>query len=357
MYNQAKTKIVISFFLLLIAIAVANIAILPKVFAGVLVNTSVIQLGGASNVNPMIVNDGQSLAIAFTTVGTTAANPSITLTFTGWNNTGSGASFTGAVNSTQTISNTGCTSLTGASAGLPGTLSASGATSGGNGIITISITGGSSLSATTSYCTELTSTTAVTNPGTAGDYNVTLNDSVDSVTVGIDVLNSGGNTYQVTAIINPTFTMSLSATTDSFTGPLSSSSATVTNGVTTTINTNALDGWFVWAKDSNAGLTSASAGHTINSVACGSNYNFAGNTGSDNYGLGVSANSTTNYNYQATHDHGSCLSNTTFNEVATSNTVAANVQFVTHELANISSTSPAGTDYTDTITEIGAGSF
>lgn len=338
--------------MLLIAIAVVNIAILPKVFAGVLVNSSVIELGGASNVNPMIVSDGQSLAIAFTTVNATATNPSITLTFTGWSGTTAGA-----VNATQTISDTGCTALTGASAGLPGTLTASGATSGGNGVITIAISGSVALAASTSYCTELTSTTAVTNPSTAGDYNVTINDSIDSVTLGIDVLSSGGNTYQVTAIINPTFTMALSATTDSFTGPLSSTRYTVTNGVTTTINTNALDGWFVWAEDSNAGLTSATAGHTINSVACGTNFDFATNTGSDNYGLGVSADPTTDYNYQTTSDHGSCLSNTTFNEIATSNTVAANVQFVTHELANISPTSPAGTDYTDTITEIGAGSF
>lgn len=342
--RQHKNKKLTAIFLLM-CLVVANLIILPKVFAGTLTNASLIEMGGASNVSPMIVGDGQSLAIAFTTVNATSSSPSITLTFTGWT-----GGTSGIVNTTQTVSNTGCTALTGASAGLPGTLTASGS----GDVITIS--GSTTLSASTSYCTELTSTSAVTNPTTVGEYSVTVNDSVDSETLAIDVLSAGGNVYSITATINPTFTMSLSGSTDAFTGALSSTAVTTSTGITTTINTNAKDGWFVWATDSNAGLTSVQAGHTIPSVATGANYSFSTHTGTDNYGLGVSAFNTTNYAYGA-GTTGSGLSNTTYNEIATNTTAASNQTFVTHELANISPTSPSATDYTDTITEIGAGSF
>lgn len=329
-------------------IVILNLAFLPEAFAGTFTNASIIELGGASNVNPMIVGDGQSLAIAFTPATTTAANPTITLTFTGW--TGGSA---GSVNATQTISNTGCTSLTGATNVLPGSLSASGS----GAVITINSTGGSNaLSSGTSYCTELTSTSAVTNPASAGVYNVAISDSSDSISSSIDVLSSGGNAYSVTATVASTFTMSLSGTSDAFTGTLSTASTTVTNGITTTINTNAANGWFVWAEDSNGGLTSASASKTISSVATGANYNFSAHTGTEGYGLGVSADNTSNYAYGG-GTTGSGLSNTAFNEIATNGSPAANVTFVTHELANISGTTPAASDYTDTITEIGAGSF
>jgi hypothetical protein len=78
--------------------------------------------------------------------------------------------------------------------------------------------------------------------------------------------------------------------------------------------------------------------------------------GTEAYALGVSANNTANYAYGSSNAGGG-LSNTAFNEIATSNTTASNVTFVTHELADISGTTPPATDYTDTITLIGAGSF
>lgn len=346
MKHLKKLPIVLVVLLLL----VANLTLIPKAFAGTLTASSVIELG-ASNANPMIVSDGQSLAIAFTTAGATGTNPSITLTFTGW--TGGSA---GSVNATQSISNTGCTALTGASAGLPGTLSASGNAS--TGVITISSSGGSnSLSATTSYCTELTSTSAVTNPNTPGVYQVTINDGVDSQTDAIDVLSSGANAYSITAVVGQYFTMSLSGTTDSFSSNLSSSAVTTSTGITTTINTNAASGWFVWAEDANAGLKSTSASKTINSVSTGSNHAMNGGTiGTEAYALGVSADNTTNYAYGGGTTGGG-LSTSTFNEIATNSSPASNVTFVTHELADISNTTPPATDYTDTITEIGAGSF
>jgi len=348
-------SLIISLALILVLV---NFAFLPKVFAGSLINAQLVEEGGASNVNPMIVGDGQSLALAFTTVNATATNWSMSITFSGW--TGSGG--TGTVNTSQTISNTGCggsSGLFGASyTGLPGTLAASGTTA-SNSYITISSSGGSNaLSASTSYCTILTSTSAVTNPTTASSYSVTINDSVDSITVELNVLTAGANQYTVSATVAPTFTMALNATSDTFNpNNLSASSTTVTaNGVKTTISTNAADGWFVWAEDLNNGLKSASTGVTIPSVASGSNYNFSTHTGTPGYGLGVTADNTTNYAYGG-GTTGGALSNSTYYEIATNNAPAAGVQFYTYELANISATTPSGNDYTDTITEIGAGSF
>ena len=338
------------------ALVLANMLIIPKVLAGTLTASSVIELGGSGNASPMIVGDGQSLAIAFTTSasGGTGTNPSLTLTFTGW--TGGSA---GSVNTTQSVSNGSCTTLTGASAGLPGTLSASGSGT----VITISSSGGSnSLSASTSYCTELTSTSAVTNPTTAGVYDVTINDSVDSQTDAIDVLSSGANAYTITGTVAPTFTMSLSGASDSFPSNLSATALTVSSGITTTISTNAASGWFVWAEDANAGLKSTSASTTIGTVPTGANQTMNSGTygpGHAAYGLGVSgspAYNTANYAYNSGTTGGG-LSNSIFNEIATSSSAASNAQFTTHELANITNTTPPATDYTDTITEIGAGSF
>ena len=333
---------------LVLLLAVVNLTVVPKAFAGTFSNSSITELGGASNVNPMIAGDGQSLAIAFTPSTTTSANPTITITFTGW--TGGTA---GSVNATQTISNTGCTALTGATAGLPGTLSASGS----GAVLSISSTGGSNtLNSGTTYCTELTSTTAVTNPTTPSPYNVTISDTSDSITQSIDVLSTGANGYTVGAAVGSTFTMSLSGTTDSFSGNLSSAGVTTSTGITTTINTNAANGWLVWAEDANGGLKSTVASKTINSVSAGSNYNFSSNSGTEGYGIGVSADNTANYAYGG-GTTGGALSSSTYYEIATSATQATNVTFVTRELANISSTTPPASDYTDTITEIGAGSF
>ena len=335
----------------ILALIVANLAFLPNTSAGSLTHSSVIEMGGAGNITPMIVSDGQSLAIAFTTVSATATNPTITLTFTGW--TGGAA---GIVNTTQTINNTGCTALTGASAGIPGTLAASGS----GAVLTIASSGGSNaLSATTSYCTELTSTTAVTNPSAGGVYGVTINDGTDSQTDEIDVLTSGANAYTATATVGPTFTMTLTGSTDAL-GSLGTGAVTLSPGIPVAIATNAATGWFVWAEDSNAGLksTSAGGGTQIPTVTTGSNQTMnSGSFGPGHaaYGLGVSADNTTNYAYGGGTTGGG-LSTSTFNEIATLGTPGS-ANFTAHELANIATSTPAATDYSDVVTLIGAGSF
>jgi len=338
MKNIPRTGIL----LLLLAVLVANFAfLLPKAFASSLTKTSILEIGGASNANPMIASDGQQVVLDFKTVGSGSTTASVNF------NNFSG----GTVNTTQSISSTGCTTYFPNATLLPGgSLAASGSGT------TVSITGITALAATTEYCTILTSTTAVTNP-VAGVYSALVTVGSDSQTAAFDVLASGANAYSITGTVAPTFTMSLSGTTDSFGSNLSASALTVSTGITATVSTNAASGWSLYAKDSNAGLASASAGHTIASVSPGSNVTMnGGSIGAEKYALGVSTNNTANYAYNGGTTGGG-LSSSAYNQIATSSSAGSNVTQVLHELADISASTQPGADYTDTVTVIGTGSF
>ncbi len=336
-----KTKN-IKIFVVVLALLLVNFSFLiSKAFAGTLTKTTILEIGGSSNVNPMIASDGQQLAVDFKTSGSGATSATINF------NNFSG----GTVNSTQTVSSTGCTTYFPNATLLPGSLTAAGASN------TITISSITSLSASTEYCTILTSTTAVTNPSSTGVYSALVTAGSDSQNAAFDVLSSGANAYSITGTVASTFTLALSGTTDTFGSNLSATALTTSTGITTTVNTNAASGWNLYAKDSNAGLTSASAGHTIASVSTGSNHTMnSGTIGTEAYALGVSANNTTDYAYGGGTTGGG-LSSSAFNQVATSASPANNVTQVLHELADISPTTPPGSDYTDTITVIGTGSF
>jgi hypothetical protein len=330
---------------LILALALAIVPMLnSRVFAGALTNTSILELGGASNVNPMIVSANQAFALDFKTVGAGATTASVNFNaFTG-----------GTVNGTQSISSTGCANYFPGSTPLTSgsTLAASGSGT------TISISNISALAATTEYCTVLTSTSAVTNPGSGGVYSALVTVGSDSKTAAFDVLSlSTDNSYTINGTVSPTFTMALSGLTSGADpiATLSASALTVSTGAVTTINTNATNGWNLYAMDANAGLHSTNASHTIPSVAGGSSVDFS-TPGTEQYGLGVSANATTNYTYTGSN-HGGALSSSAFNSIATSGTTATNVAQTLHELVNISATTQPASDYADTITLIGAGSF
>lgn len=341
MRNLINAWLRLKYYLAVATILLLSIAYLSKVSAAGLTNSSLLEIGGASNANPMIVSDGQELVIDFTDL-TTGTPSSITENFNNFSG--------GTVNGTQTISSTGCTTYFPSATLLPGSLTAAGASN----VITIS--GATSLTSGTNYCTILTSNTAVTNPSSAGVYSTLLTVGSDSQTDAFDVLNSGGNNYSVTATVAPTFTLALSGSTDAL-GTLSATSLTLSPGITATIGTNAVSGWYLWAEDSKAGLHSASQSHNINSVSTGSNHTMNGGTiGTEAYALGLTVDNTTNYAYGGGTTGGG-LSSSAFNEVATSASAANGVTTVLHELADISSTTPPASDYTDTITVIGTGSF
>lgn len=263
----------------------------------------------------------------------------------------------GSVATTQTVSSASCASETGATA-LPGTLAASGSGS------TVTVTGVTALSTATSYCVDLTSATAVTN-ATANEYHPTITVGSDSTTVALRTISN--DQYVVNATVSPTFNFVLSGSSDNFTSPLSSGSVVSTSGVTATINTNAKSGWMVWAKDLNSGLLSSSQSKTVGSTTTGSaatlssgneGYVFALTNIAQGSGAGTASPATA---YDGTASGGSNTNgsglDSALRQVASSTGTASNAVLTFKARAAVAATTPAATDYTDTITLIGAGSY
>jgi hypothetical protein len=279
---------------------------------------------------------------AFAIVFTAGANDgagTLTTNFGSWG---------GTVNATQTVTTTGCIALTGAQNVLPGAITASGS----GQIVTIASVG--ALTVGQSYCAILNSPTAVTNPAATGVYPVTLADGADTATVAIDVITN--DQVVVSAVVPPSFTMSLSGNTDSF-GNLSSAGITSTAGVTTTISTNGNYGWFLMAMDSSAGLRSTTQAKTIPTVPTGSNTSMTTRIGTEAFALGVTtANATANY-ANAGGTTGGGLSTSAYNQIATGNAAVSGATVNVKALATIAGTTPAANDYSDTVSLVGAGSF
>ena len=261
---------------------------------------------------------------------------------------------TGAVAAAQTTATAACATETGFTA-LPGTLSAAGAGS------TVTITGVTALAATTTYCVDLTSATAVTNP-TVGEYHPTLTAGSDSTTVALRVITD--DQVVVSAIVAPTFNFVIDANTTSFTGNLDSTLIRSTTGRTVTINTNAANGWITWVKDSNQGLTSAAAAKTITTSGAVDATPSTLTAGTEGYVLDVDLTTdaaaggtvTIAPEYNGAATGGGTLS-ATYQPAATSNGTAAGDVITLVGKATISGATPSAADYTDTWTIIGAGTF
>ncbi len=265
-----------------------------------------------------------------------------------------------AVASAQTVTTSGCTTtfsfLSGVTA-LPGTLTASGSSA------TITVSGVSALTSGTVYCVAFTGASAVTNPSAAGVYSYTVTGPSESGTADYSVLSAGTNTsISVTATVPQTFTLSLSSNTDPL-GTLSPSSVTTSTGVNATVSTNAANGLGLWAYDANSGLHSTTAAYTIASTVPGSTTLQTLTAGSEGYVTNAAYQSdtsgtapTTTTPFTGAAGTGDGL-NTTPTEIA-SGTGPVNAAVIkVKESASISPTTPDATDYSDTITIVGAGSF
>lgn len=307
------------------------VAALPQAHAATMTSASVIEYN-------MNASQTSAFAVRFT-AGASDAPGTLSINFGSWS---------GTVNTVQTVATTGCQSVTGATNPLPGTLTAVGAGQ------VVSVAGVTALTAGQSYCVVLTSNTAVTNPATTGSYPVILNDNGDTVTVAIAVITN--NQVTVSATVPPSFTMSLSSNTDTL-GNLSASSVTSSTGVTTTISTNGNYGWYLLAQDTQAGLRSASQSKTIPSVALGANANMSSNIGTESYALGVTTGNAKPFYADAGGTTGGGLSTTAFNQIAFGTAAVSGATITTKSLATISATTPAGSDYSDIISLVGAGSF
>jgi hypothetical protein len=188
----------------------------------------------------------------------------------------------------------------------------------------------------------------------------------------------------ISAIVPPNFTIALSAYVDAFTGNLDPTGIVSTTGVTATITTNAVGGWIAWAKDQYQGLHSATANYTIDSglknpfptqlhaagdpafdlVASG------GGVGREGYVMDVDMTTDASggctvavdaaYN-SASGNGGGFLSNTSWRPIGACTGAAPATSdgdiLTLIERAVIRGGTPAGSDYTDVITVVGAGNF
>ncbi len=304
-----------------------------------------------------------SFRLQFRTVG--AGATSVAINFNGADST-TWTGSSGTVNATQTTNTATCATETGDTA-LPGSIAASGSGS------TVTISSVTALAATTTYCVDLTSTSAVTN-ATAGEYHPTITVGSDSTTVALRTISN--DQIVVTATVPPTFNFVLSGNTDTFSSSLSTTSVVSTAGKTVTITTNAASGWIAWVKGLNASsgastkgaLKSATASNftipTTNSNALGSaSHTLTNNT--QDYGLGVTINTDASGGgtvsldaaYDGTSSKAGVLDPTNFRPIATANGTTTGDIIDLTERATIDGAVPSATDYTDTLSVIGAGNF
>ncbi len=259
--------------------------------------------------------------------------------------------------------------------------------------IQISYATAQSLTAGTTYCGNWTTAADVTQPTAGAASNErgivqTCDTSIcSSPTNGVatnsrdlgrwatQTTSSTGDQFTTTAAVLAQFSFSLSGTSDNFTASIDNGAVQATTGINATIGANSSNGWRIWAKDANTGLTSANASKTIASTTPGTNATLA--AGTEGYVTGVcvttagtgapatattvqattayKGNTTQTCSSQAT-GQGSGL-DTTFREIANANGTTSGSVVQLQEKAAVSVATPAGNDYTDTITCVAAGSF
>jgi hypothetical protein len=234
----------------------------------------------------------------------------------------------------------------------------------------------SNITDTQTYCFNWTTTTGLTSVGTAGNYTgvVTTQTSapatIDTGNYAVTTVGAGADEVTVDATVNPTYSLTLNTTTDHLgvvtTGAVKTSPSPF---ITATVSTNAANGWYLWAKDSNHGLNSATASYTIPSnCSAGVGTNTTLSAGTEGYNLGAAVTAqgsgsggTTSidsvFNGSSAGQGGGLCSTAGYQTVASS-TGTANLAIVTMKNnAAISGVTKAATDYQDLETFVGAGLF
>jgi hypothetical protein len=220
----------------------------------------------------------------------------------------------------------------------------------------------------TLYCFNWTNTTSavqVKSSATASNTGtvVTRTSTPTNIDTGsYSTASIANDEIVVSASVPSVFSFALSGVTDAL-GTLSSSSVTTSNPtpLTATVNTNATNGWQVWAKDLNTGLTSATASSTIASRTPGTNSTLT--AGANGYNTGITSTITSGgaitvaaaFDGTAAYQGGGL--DTTLRTLATGAGVADTAVLTIKNNVSISPTQAPATDYTDTITIVGAGLF
>jgi hypothetical protein len=219
----------------------------------------------------------------------------------------------------------------------------------------------------TLYCFNWANSAAVQVKSSATSSNTGTITTRTSTPTNIDTadystVSIADDQIAVSASVPQTFSFALSGNTDAL-GALSTGAvATSPTPRTVTINTNAPNGWMVWGRDANTGLTSANAGQTIASTTPGTNSTLVAGTEGYNFGVtttqggGSGAVSVAAPFVGTGAGQGGGL-DTSLRTVTSSNGTAQNAVLTLKNNAAISSLTASATDYTDTVTVIGAGLF
>ncbi len=244
---------------------------------------------------------------------------------------------------------------------LPGTLIIAGS----GQVVTVS--GVTDLTVGTLYGFNIA--TGITN-GTAGEKINTIASetaaaaTIDSTNVAVRVISD--DQIVLTATVPPTFNFVLSGNTDTFTTDLSSGSVVSTTGKTVTLTTNADKGWIAWVKSANAALSSATSGETIatagtinaapSTLSAGTNGYVLDVDLTTDHGTGTGAVVIDPEYLGADTSSGGTLS-TSLQPIASANGTTAGDVLTLLARAAITTVLGAASDYTDTLTVVGAGNF
>lgn len=232
----------------------------------------------------------------------------------------------------------------------------------------------------TLYCFNFASTSTLstpTNNGTNLTATVTTQDStpatIDSGTYALTIVGANLDQVTVSATVNPTFSLALNTNSDNLGTLTIGAVATSSSAIQATISTNAANGWYLWGKDSQAGLHSTNASYTVNSnCSGGAGTNGTLTAGSEGYNLGatvfaqgsgsggVAATSGTGLvfdNASGTAGKGAGLCSTNYQTIANSSGTANAAKINMLNNAAISGVTKPGTDYQDIETFVGAGLF
>jgi hypothetical protein len=230
-----------------------------------------------------------------------------------------------------------------------------------------------SLDNTTLYGFDIPAGT-VQNPGTAGQYSVTVDSNnsggaaIDSTAADVDIFGSSSNQDQigVSASVSPNFSFSLSANSD--TVPKVDPTATQTStGVTMTVGTNSALGYTAYVKSANGQLVSASNPGTPVTTGTFDGTPDSLSPGATDYGFVPSTGTPcTSCTGSLTYDgeyavsdgtHAGSFNSTNFSSFVSRDGDTDADQILLQERVDVANTVGYANDYTDTLTIVAAGNF
>jgi hypothetical protein len=286
--------------------------------------------------------------------------------------TSSGTDFT--VNTTAANWTVTTTGLDSGQTALPNVATASSVS---GKTVTFPLSTAAVLSASNLYCFNFGGTNTLTNSSAGAPISTATLPSIVTQASGPTPIDTSYYSESIitndqvviqNAVVPPSFQFTLSGNTDAFTGNLVPNTVVATSGKTITIVTNAASGWIVWAQDlaanAKAGLGSLASATANYKIGGTSALGAASHTlTSEDYGMGVtvvtngSASAAAASSYDGTSSKAGSLDPGAYYPIATASNPTNTDVIQMQELARSSATTPAASDYTDTISFVGAGKF